>query len=105
MNRVAVFGNAGGGKSTLSRRLAEITGLPLYVLDIIQFRDGRYRPEEQDGGRFPATSICEFIMTFLAGIGGLLTVTARYHRPGSGYLLQTLWYISTYRSTRTIGEL
>ena len=53
MNKVAVFGNAGGGKSTLSGRLAEITGLPLYVLDIIQFRDGRYRPEEQDGGKIP----------------------------------------------------
>jgi adenylate kinase family enzyme len=51
MNKVAVFGNAGGGKSALSRRLAEITGLPLYVLDIIQFRGGRYRPEEKHGGK------------------------------------------------------
>jgi adenylate kinase family enzyme len=53
MNKVAVFGNAGGGKSTLSRRLAEITGLPLYVLDLIQFRGGRYRLEENDGGKIP----------------------------------------------------
>ena len=51
MKKVAVFGNAGGGKSMLSRQLAEITGLPLYVLDIIQFREGRYRPEEQFGGK------------------------------------------------------
>ena len=51
MNKVAVFGNAGGGKSTLSRRLAEITGLPLYVLDIILFRGGIYRPDEKDGGK------------------------------------------------------
>jgi adenylate kinase family enzyme len=51
MNKVAVFGNAGGGKSKLSRQLAEITGLPLYVLDIIQFRGGKYRPEEKDGGK------------------------------------------------------
>jgi adenylate kinase family enzyme len=40
MRRVAVFGNAGSGKSTLARRLAEITGLPLYPLDLIQFRPG-----------------------------------------------------------------
>jgi adenylate kinase family enzyme len=40
MQRVAVFGNAGGGKSTLARRLAELTRLPLYPLDKIQFRDG-----------------------------------------------------------------
>lgn len=40
MNRVAVFGNAGGGKSTLARRLAELTRLPLYPVDMIQFRAG-----------------------------------------------------------------
>jgi len=45
MRRVAVFGNAGGGKSTLARRLSEFTGLPLYPLDLIQFKAG--------GGRVP----------------------------------------------------
>ena len=35
MRRVAVFGNAGGGKSTLSKRLAEITDLPLIFLDLM----------------------------------------------------------------------
>lgn len=40
MKRVAVFGNAGGGKSTLARALAAITGLPLYVIDELKFRPG-----------------------------------------------------------------
>ena len=40
MKRVAVFGNAGGGKSMLARRLAELTGLPLYVVDMMQYRAG-----------------------------------------------------------------
>jgi len=40
MKKVAVFGNTGGGKSTLARRLAEVTRLPLYPLDLIQFRSG-----------------------------------------------------------------
>jgi adenylate kinase family enzyme len=40
MKKVAVFGNTGGGKSTLSKRLSEITGLPLYILDKIQFLPG-----------------------------------------------------------------
>src|SRR5258707_15415766 len=48
MEKVAVFGNAGAGKSTLAKRLAAITGLPLYPLDTMQFRAGRYRPEEKD---------------------------------------------------------
>jgi adenylate kinase family enzyme len=51
MKRVAVFGNAGAGKSTLAMRLAELTGVPLYTLDTIQFRAGRYRPDEKDGGK------------------------------------------------------
>jgi adenylate kinase family enzyme len=51
MKKVAVFGNAGGGKSALSRRLAEITRLPLYTLDIVQFRGGRYWSTEKDGGK------------------------------------------------------
>ena len=40
MKKVAVFGNTGGGKSTLSKRLSEITGLPLYALDKIQYQSG-----------------------------------------------------------------
>jgi adenylate kinase family enzyme len=40
MRRVAVFGNAGAGKSTLAKRLAEITGLPLHTIDKMQFREG-----------------------------------------------------------------
>lgn len=35
-----MFGNTGGGKSTLAKQLAEITGLPLYPLDLIQFEAG-----------------------------------------------------------------
>jgi adenylate kinase family enzyme len=51
MKKVAVFGNAGGGKSTLSRRLADITGLPLYIIDIIQFPNGMFSPGEINGGK------------------------------------------------------
>jgi adenylate kinase family enzyme len=40
MKRVAVFGNAGGGKSTLARCLAELTRLPLHTIDTIKFRAG-----------------------------------------------------------------
>jgi adenylate kinase family enzyme len=38
--RVAVFGKPGGGKSTLSVKIAEATRLPLYQLDLIQFKAG-----------------------------------------------------------------
>ena len=43
MKRVAIFGNAGGGKSTLARGLAAITGLPLHMVDLLEFRPGVLR--------------------------------------------------------------
>lgn len=48
MKKVAVFGNAGGGKSTLSKRLSQITGLPLYVLDKIKYQPGGVEVSEED---------------------------------------------------------
>jgi adenylate kinase family enzyme len=50
MRKVAVFGNAGGGKSTVARRLAELTGLPLVVLDLLQYPEG-YRRDREGGGK------------------------------------------------------
>lgn len=40
MKKVAVFGNTGGGKSTLSQRLADITGLPWVPLDRMKYKPG-----------------------------------------------------------------
>ncbi|MFC3700804.1 adenylate kinase [Reinekea marina] len=38
MNKVAVFGKPGSGKSTLSKALAQATGLPLHPLDSITYQ-------------------------------------------------------------------
>ena len=40
MKKIAVFGNAGGGKSILSRKLAQKTNLPLHILDKVQYKSG-----------------------------------------------------------------
>ena len=40
MTRIAVIGNAGGGKSTLCRRLGERLNLPVYSIDLVQWRPG-----------------------------------------------------------------
>ncbi|KFZ37743.1 adenylate kinase [Shewanella mangrovi] len=48
MKKVAVFGNAGAGKSTLAKQLAEATQLPLYALDKIKYLPGGAElPHEQ----------------------------------------------------------
>jgi adenylate kinase family enzyme len=48
MKKVAVFGNTGGGKSTLSKNLAEITKLPLYILDKIEYKPGGEKVNYRD---------------------------------------------------------
>ena len=41
MERVIVIGSPGAGKSTFSRKLAKLTSLPLYHLDLIYHRSDR----------------------------------------------------------------
>lgn len=40
MKKVAIFGNAGAGKSTLAKHLAQATQLPLYSIDKIKYQKG-----------------------------------------------------------------
>jgi len=48
MNRIAVIGNGGGGKTTLSRAIAERYNLPLTHVDSIQYLAGmKVRPTDE----------------------------------------------------------
>jgi adenylate kinase family enzyme len=75
MKKVAVLGNAGGGKSALAQRLAELTGLPLYVVDMMQFKPG--------GAKVPHD---EFLQAHadIPVTNGSSTVLAIWRLPGSG---------------------
>jgi adenylate kinase family enzyme len=48
VKKIAVFGNTGGGKSTLAKKLAELTHIPLYPLDMIQYRAGGAKVPHDD---------------------------------------------------------
>jgi adenylate kinase family enzyme len=48
MTRVAIVGNAGGGKSTLGRRLAALHNLPFYSVDQIQWWPGWVAAPERE---------------------------------------------------------
>jgi len=75
MKKVAIFGNAGGGKSTLARRLAEVTQLPLVPLDTLCFRPG--------GGEVPHDE---------------------YARAHAGLLAGDTWIMEGYGSPATLWE-
>lgn len=48
MTKVAIIGNAGGGKSTLCEALSKAKGLPIHQLDRLQWNPGWiYTPEDE----------------------------------------------------------
>jgi|HubBroStandDraft_1064217.scaffolds.fasta_scaffold200514_3 adenylate kinase family enzyme len=55
MQRVAVIGNAGGGKSRLARTLAARRGLPFHAVDKLQWRPGwKAVPDDEVGAALDA---------------------------------------------------
>jgi adenylate kinase family enzyme len=50
MTRVAIIGNAGGGKSTLGRRLSALHDLPFFSVDQVQWLPGWVAAPEQEVG-------------------------------------------------------
>jgi adenylate kinase family enzyme len=76
MKRVAVFGNAGGGKSTLSKRLAQITGLPLIVLDLVQYKAGGEKVPDEEY-KIAHAAILQQDCWIIDGFGSLDTVWER----------------------------
>jgi adenylate kinase family enzyme len=55
--RILVYGVTGSGKSTLARRIAEATGLPLYLADEFTWRPG-WTPVPEDEQRAQFEEIC-----------------------------------------------
>ena len=77
MKKVAVFGNAGGGKSTLARRLADLTRLPLYPLDMIQFRPGGGEVPREEYLKAHAELLCRDAW-IIDGFGCMATAWERF---------------------------
>lgn len=75
--KIAVVGNAGGGKTTLSRRLVELYGLPLTHVDSIQFVAGmKVRPHKESIALL--TEIQTQAAWIMDGYGPLDIIEARF---------------------------
>lgn len=82
MKKVAVFGNAGGGKSTLSKKLAAMTGLPLYSLDKIKYQAGGTEVPPEDYQRLHQDLIATD-RWIIDGFGSIETVWLRLEQADS----------------------
>lgn len=76
---MAIVGNAGGGKSTLARRLSAARGLPLYAVDHLQWQPG-WQPTLVDQFRRAQGEIIERERWIFDGFGSLESIRARFDR-------------------------
>jgi adenylate kinase family enzyme len=95
MRRVAVFGNARGGKSTLAKRLAELTRLPLYPVDTMQWKAGGVAVPHQ-GYLKAHAGLLQQDAWIIGGFGCVESAWKRFSQP-------TRWSMSTCRLSRTTG--
>src|SRR5690606_21707815 len=79
MTRIAIIGNAGGGKSTLARKLRDALRLPLHSVDQLQWRPGWQRTPEDE---FVAThtELIAGARWIIDGWGDFAAIGARFDR-------------------------
>jgi adenylate kinase family enzyme len=79
LERVAVIGNSGGGKSVLARKLAARTGLPLYEIDKFLWRPGsQLAPAEEFAAEHARILVLD--RWIMDGVGGRASIPVRLER-------------------------
>jgi adenylate kinase family enzyme len=91
MERIAVIGNAGGGKSTLARALARRHSLPYVEIDALLWREGWQAAPEGEYEAEHARRIAE-PHWIIDGLGRLESIPARLARASAIVLIDLpLW--------------
>src|SRR5437868_585603 len=77
MRRIAVIGNAGGGKTTMCRKLSDALNIPVHHVDLIQWQPGWQRTSAE-----VFTSAHEKILAedrwIIDGFGPMETIAKRF---------------------------
>jgi adenylate kinase family enzyme len=102
MKKVAVFGNTGGGKSTLSKNLAELTGLPLYILDKIQYKSGGAKVPDPDFFQLHQ-QIMDEDRWIIEGFGDLKTLWPRLDRADTLVYIDLPLYVHFWLVTKRLA--
>lgn len=91
MGRIAVIGNAGGGKSTLARALATRRGLPYVEIDSLLWRAG-WQPAPEDEYEAGHARLVAEPRWVIDGLGRLESLAARLGRASEIVLVDLpLW--------------
>jgi adenylate kinase family enzyme len=101
MKKVAVFGNTGGGKSTLSKRLSQITGLPLYILDKIQYQSGGAKVADEDYQRIHQQILVNE-RWIIEGFGSIETLWPRLNEADSLVFVDLPLYVHFWWVTKRL---
>lgn len=89
--RIAIIGNAGGGKSTVARRLHELLGPPLHPVDQLQWRPGWQPAPKQEFAEAHAKLIAE-LRWIIDGWGDFEMIAERFRRADTIVLIDyPLW--------------
>jgi adenylate kinase family enzyme len=91
MTRIAVIGNAGGGKSTLARKLRDLLGLPLHAVDHLQWRPG-WQAVPKDEFTWTHRKLLAEERWIIDGWGDFPAITERFRRADTIILVDyPLW--------------
>jgi adenylate kinase family enzyme len=101
MKKVAVFGNAGGGKSTLSKRLSEITGLPIYSTDKMKYLPGGIEVSQADYSQTHA-KILAADRWIIDGFGCIETIWLRLDEADSLVFVDLPLYVHFWLVTKRL---
>ncbi|MCU1495871.1 MAG: hypothetical protein JWO62_3635 [Acidimicrobiaceae bacterium] len=107
LRRVVVTGMAGAGKSTFSRALSAITGLPIIVLDVHFWKPGWTEPTEEEWREQQRGLLASD--DWIADGNYHATLDLRLERADTVVFLDTPWWICAWRAlvrgirTRPVG--
>jgi adenylate kinase family enzyme len=91
MTRIAIIGNAGGGKSTLARKLRDALKLPLHSIDQLQWRPGWKRTPAAEFATAHEKILSES-RWIIDGWGNFDAIEARFRRSDTVVLVDfPLW--------------
>ncbi len=96
MQRVALIGNAGGGKTTLARAVASALDLPLYHVDSVQYEPG-FRVRNADETARTLDRWAESDRWVIDGFGARASILKRNHTQPQ-FAKRRKWVATTERA-------